>query len=433
MGHGASLHFFHTIVVCCVDQLNSQGLADITTTTVEDTIVGISANTSALNTLTGQKSFDTISNYVISAKGFTDNTINSVSGSFAVDFDTGILSNGRVFVCVGAGVCSNAASYGETFWPVVFQGSLAGNSLTSRISTTGTLPTGLAAAVSADSVGHFLGAGGEGFVLTFSSSRGTGADASTATGNSIISPDRFVNGAVLFGGNSQATTVPVNTGGTAGAGGTGGASVTVGTGGTSVTVGIGGATVITSPPLDSEIGEPDARDHGVDWGQWDNPLASNWGVAIAGDESGARVSSGEFFADAIPTQLANMQGSASYASTDQSAFIGSGSAGQLTDVVASMGVDFDTGAITDGSLMVEVAGSQTWDIGFAGSISGGAVDLNMTSGQLFNFSEIISSSIDADLGGIFTGDYAEAFVGGFDLVDQIDSLNQVNGIYTIER
>jgi hypothetical protein len=127
MGHGASLHFFHTIVVCCVDQLNSQGLADITTTTVEDTIVGISANTSALNTLTGQKSFDTISNYVISAKGFTDNTINSVSGSFAVDFDTGILSNGRVFVCVGAGVCSNAASYGETFWPVVFQGSLAGN------------------------------------------------------------------------------------------------------------------------------------------------------------------------------------------------------------------------------------------------------------------------------------------------------------------
>ncbi len=185
--------------------------------------------------------------------------------------------------------------------------------------------------------------------------------------------------------------------------------------------------------MDSEIGEPDARDHGVDWGQWDNPLASNWGVAIAGDESGARVSSGEFFADAIPTQLANMQGSASYASTDQSAFIGSGSAGQLTDVVASMGVDFDTGAITDGSLMVEVAGSQTWDIGFAGSISGGAVDLNMTSGQLFNFSEIISSSIDADLGGIFTGDYAEAFVGGFDLVDQIDSLNQVNGIYTIER
>jgi hypothetical protein len=46
---------------------------------------------------------------------------------------------------------------------------------------------------------------------------------------------------------------------------------------------------------------------------------------------------------------------------------------------------------------------------------------------------VLSNSIDADLGGVFTGNNAEAFVGGFDLVDQVNSLNQVNGIYTIER
>ena len=46
---------------------------------------------------------------------------------------------------------------------------------------------------------------------------------------------------------------------------------------------------------------------------------------------------------------------------------------------------------------------------------------------------IISNSIDANLGGIFTGIQAEAFVGGFDLNDELNVFNQVDGIYTIER
>jgi hypothetical protein len=253
------------------------------------------------------------------------------------------------------------------------------------------------AAISADSVGQFLGAGGAGFVLTFSSGRGTGANTSAAISNSIVIPDRSVNGAVLFGGTS-------------------------------------GATTVTSSPIStSDAIEPIAAEPTIGWGEWDNPLASNWGVAIDGSETITTVSSGEFFAKVIPSQLAEMQGTASYSTSVESAFIGRGSAGQVTDVIAAMGVDFDTGAITGGSLLVEVAGSQTWDLEFAGSISGGAVDLTMTSGQLFNFGESISSSIEADLGGVFSGDGAGAFVGGFDLVDQIDRLNQVNGIYSIER
>jgi hypothetical protein len=372
------------------------GLQDLVTIGVEDSLVSISAIPSALNTLTGKKSFDSISNHLITAKGFTDPTINSVSGSFAVDFDTGILSNGRVFVCVGAGTCGQT-TYGETFWPVVFQGSLSGGSLTSKITTNGTEPGGLAAAISAESVGHFIGISGEGFVLTFSSTRGTAADALTASTNSIISPDRSVSGAVLFGGTSGAT------------------------------------TVVASPITANAIVEPSDVSHGVDWGEWDNPLADNWSVTTNGDANGVTVASGEFFVNVIPTELASMQGSANYTTSAASAFIGGGSAGQLTNVIAGMGVDFDTGAITGGSLLVEVAGSQTWDLEFEGSIGGGAVDLNMTSGQLFNFGEIISTSIDADLGGVFTGTGAEAFVGGFDLVDQIDSLNQVNGVFSIAR
>ncbi|MDA1371978.1 MAG: hypothetical protein O2971_14595, partial [Proteobacteria bacterium] len=77
--------------------------------------------------------------------------------------------------------------------------------------------------------------------------------------------------------------------------------------------------------------------------------------------------------------------------------------------------------------------SQTWDIDFAGSVSNGLVDLNAIGGTLMDPGGIISNSIDANIGGVFTGVHAEAFVGGFDLIDQINAFNQVDGIYTIER
>ena len=46
---------------------------------------------------------------------------------------------------------------------------------------------------------------------------------------------------------------------------------------------------------------------------------------------------------------------------------------------------------------------------------------------------VISNQIDASLGGAFTGGNAEAFVGGFELLDAMNSLNNVEGIFTIER
>jgi hypothetical protein len=39
----------------------------------------------------------------------------------------------------------------------------------------------------------------------------------------------------------------------------------------------------------------------------------------------------------------------------------------------------------------------------------------------------------ADLGGVFTGAEGEAFIGGFDLVDQVNLVNEVNGLHAIKR
>jgi hypothetical protein len=179
--------------------------------------------------------------------------------------------------------------------------------------------------------------------------------------------------------------------------------------------------------------DPTIESQSISWGSWDNPIEENWVVTnpIAGGQ--VELQTANHIATLTPTPIANMQGTASYASSAASSFIGSGSAGNVSQVVAGMSVDFDTGLISNGSLQVEVGGSQAWEIDFSGSVNGGLVDLNAIGGTLSDPGGIISQSIDANLGGVFTGNQAEAFVGGFDLIDQINELNQVDGIYTIER
>ena len=97
-----------------------------------------------------------------------------------------------------------------------------------------------------------------------------------------------------------------------------------------------------------------------------------------------------------------------------------------------MNVNFDTGVINNGSLQVQVA-DQAWSVSFDGTVQGGAVDLNAIGGQLMDSSGIISNAIDASLGGAFTGNHGEAFVGGFELIDSLNQFNTVDGLFTIER
>ena len=170
----------------------------------------------------------------------------------------------------------------------------------------------------------------------------------------------------------------------------------------------------------------------IAWGKWDNPVAENWVLVNRSDGDLTRISTSQHMADLTATPVANLQGTHSYASSDVSSFIGSGSAGSITNLEAGFEVDFETGAITNGNLMLLVS-DQSWAIDFDGSIVSGAVSLNPLAGELSNIGGIISNEIDASIGGVFTGENAEAFVGGFDLIDAINPINFVDGIYTIER
>ena len=150
------------------------------------------------------------------------------------------------------------------------------------------------------------------------------------------------------------------------------------------------------------------------------------------DDELVLVATSDYLAQVNPTSIANLSGSHNYSTTVISSFIGSGSAGDISDVIAGMQVDFDSGAISQGSLDILV-NDQSWAIEFDGSVRHGIVDLNAVNGQLFDNSGLISNSIDANLGGVFTGDTGDTFVGGFDLIDELNSFNTVNGLYTIER
>ncbi len=170
----------------------------------------------------------------------------------------------------------------------------------------------------------------------------------------------------------------------------------------------------------------------IQWGRWNNSLVEN-GVSVQiVDEHLVRINAGKYFAEVNPSPVANMTGSHSYSTGIASSHIGSGSAGDISSLVAGMDVIFDSGSIANGNLQI-MAGDQSWFLNFDGMVQSGAVELNAIGGGLFDTTGMISDAINANLGGVFTGTEAEAFVGGFDLIDAINPLNTVEGLFTIER
>ena len=170
----------------------------------------------------------------------------------------------------------------------------------------------------------------------------------------------------------------------------------------------------------------------ISWGRWNSTVDENWVVVTQVDENLVVLSAGDYFAAVNPTDIAQLTGSHQYATGIASSFIGSGSAGDISDLVASMNVDFSTGSITNGNLQLSVA-DQIWSIDFDGDVRNGAVSLIGGDGSLLDSSGLVSNAINANLGGVFAGPSGEVFVGGFGLLDEMNPFNSVEGIFTLER
>jgi len=250
-------------------------------------------------------------------------------------------------------------------------------------------------------------------------SSGDGNGASSGNGNSNSnSNSNSGNGGTTGGGTTGGTNNGASSGnGTSGNGG--------GNGNTGNGNGNANSGSLTRPAQT-------IQSRGVSWGQWDQPLDNNWLAVEQIDGELVRISTNQFFAEVTPTPIANLVGNHGYRTGLASSFFGTGSGGAISDLAASMQVNFDTGAISEGSLQV-LSGDQSWAVSFDGLVSQGMVELNPLNGQLFDSNGLISNQIDAKLGGVFTGNNAEAFVGGFDLLDAHNPANVIEGLYTIER
>ena len=186
------------------------------------------------------------------------------------------------------------------------------------------------------------------------------------------------------------------------------------------------------PPLLLQGPETSIATYGVDWGKWGSSVDDNWVVVSNIDSELVQISTSDYFANVIPTEIAQMTGSHTYSTGIASSFLGSGSAGDVGSLSAAMHVNFDTGLISNGSLDVLVA-DQHWSVNFDGAINGGDVTLDALNGSLQQGSVYSSNNIDASLDGAFTGNQAEAFVGGFELLDLNNQNNFAEGLFTIER
>jgi hypothetical protein len=110
-------------------------------------------------------------------------------------------------------------------------------------------------------------------------------------------------------------------------------------------------------------------------------------------------------------------------------FIGGGSGGQISNVLMSLDVDFNTAA-ADGLVHI-YNGSDVWDISLAGGIvKGPAIDFSLVSGTVGSGGPV--TGIKGEFNSLFTGDTAQALASSFDFEAISDPLIHVEGLVLVD-
>ena len=108
------------------------------------------------------------------------------------------------------------------------------------------------------------------------------------------------------------------------------------------------------------------------------------------------------------------------------------SMGDVTSVSVQMDVDFDQGAITNGALSAQVP-SYTWVGAFDGRVEDGQLALGFNGGALVNAQTGVFTDASGTIEGGFVGDNAQGITGGFSLIDEANSAQQIEGVFLIEQ
>jgi hypothetical protein len=201
-------------------------------------------------------------------------------------------------------------------------------------------------------------------------------------------------------------------------------------------------------------GAPSYAGFEVTWGAWDG--SSDFPARVrddpADENSVAPITDRVFFGSVNPTPTSQLPVSGTFSFTGSSvegpgiAFIGDG-AGDLSqgfagidDMGVSFDVDFATGAVSNGDVLVAYSdvNDVEWQGTFGGQIQGSRVEMNLQNLEILdpNTSTVIGSGdlSRSSMTGTFTGPEGERFFGGFSFDGGGDGvLERVNGLYVIDR
>ena len=187
--------------------------------------------------------------------------------------------------------------------------------------------------------------------------------------------------------------------------------------------------------LDDDFGADDPIETNIgyysgvaDWGYWDS---ENMSVIHNQMNSSLNTDDSILWANVQPASLASLEGTWSYYGYDaigQGNLIEGGN-GKITDFSMNFTVDFDTGEISNGNFMAELAESDTWAMIFEGEVDGIFAEMNNFDGT-FN-----GRPIQGEMEAVFTGTGSELYQSGAmtgfslfnDLGDHIDGLGFLHG------
>jgi hypothetical protein len=108
------------------------------------------------------------------------------------------------------------------------------------------------------------------------------------------------------------------------------------------------------------------------------------------------------------------------------------SMGKVSNLAVQMDVDFGSGQVSKGLISANVP-NHTWIGVFDGKVSNGKLALDFNGGALVNSNTgIRSNTCIGNIAGDFIGDKGQAITGGFNMVDEANGENQIEGLFLID-
>lgn len=106
--------------------------------------------------------------------------------------------------------------------------------------------------------------------------------------------------------------------------------------------------------------------------------------------------------------------------------------GQVNNLAVQMDVDFTNGVVSNGAISAQVP-NHTWVGTFNGQVSGGELNLGFNGGALVDSQTGAFTNASGDIAGDFVGNNAQAIVGGFNMTDDTNNANQIEGVFLVEQ